>query len=91
MEETANAAVATAHQLLEISKSDRKKVQGAGRIAGSALQVHQALLLRPVNTIARLAGETHLSVPAVTDSLKAMTELGLVREITLPCRSRIPS
>ena len=89
VEETANAAVATAHRLLEISQADRKKVQGAGRIAGSALQVHQALLSRPLNTIGRLAADTHLSVPAVTDSLKALTELGLVREITGRKRGRV--
>jgi Fic family protein len=89
VEETANAAVSTAHRMLEISKSDRAKVQTAGRIAGSALQVHQALLSRPVNTIARLAAETGLSVPAVTDSLKALANLGLVSEITGRKRGRV--
>jgi Fic family protein len=89
VEETANAAVATAHRLLEISQADRAKVQASGRIAGSALQVHHALLARPINTIARLASETGLSVPAVTDSLMALTELGLVREITGRKRGRV--
>lgn len=89
VEEVANAAVATAQRLREISQVDRAKVQGAGRIAGSALQVHQALLSRPVNTIGRLAADTHLSVPAVTDSLKALMELGLVREITGRKRGRV--
>jgi Fic family protein len=89
VEETANAAVTTAHRLLEISQADRVKVQGAGRIAGSALQVHHALLSRPVNTIARLTGETKLSVPAVTAALTALMELGLVREITGRKRGRV--
>jgi Fic family protein len=89
VEETANQAVTTAHRLLKIAELDRANVQGAGRIAGSALQVHHALLSRPVNTIARLAADTGLSVPAVTDSLKAMTQLGLVREITGRKRGRI--
>src|SRR5439155_10439524 len=89
VEETADAAVATAHRLLEISQADRAKVQGAGRIAGSALQVHHALLARPINTIARLARETGLSVPAVTDSLMALTELQLVREVTGRRRGRV--
>jgi len=89
VEEVANAAVATAQRLREILQVDRAKVQGAGRIAGSALQVHQALLSRPVNTIGRLAADTHLSVPAVTDSLKALMELGLVREITGRKRGRV--
>ena len=82
VEETANAAVTTAQRLLEISQTDRVKVQRAGRIAGSALQVHHALLSRPLNTIARLAQETKLSVPAVTAALAALADLGLVREVT---------
>ena len=89
VEETATAAVTTAHRLLEISQGDRGRVQGAGRIAGSALQVHHALLSRPVNTITRLAAETKLSVPAVTSALAALVELGLVREITGRRRNRV--
>ncbi len=89
VEETANSAVTTAHRLLEVSREDRLRVQGVGRIAGSALQIHHALLSRPINTIARLSGETKLSVPAVTDSLKALTQLGLVREITGRKRGRV--
>jgi len=89
VEETANTAVTTAHRLLDISQTDRSKIQGAGRIAGSALQVHYALLSRPVNTIARLSGETKLSVPAVTGALAALVDLGLVREITGRKRGRV--
>ena len=89
VEETANAAVTTAHRLLEISQADRARVQSAGRIAGSALQVHHALLSRPVNTIGRLAADTGLSVPAITDSLRAMEQLQLVREITGRKRGRV--
>jgi len=89
VEETANAAVTAAHRLLEISQADRARVQSAGRIAGSALQVHHALLSRPVNTIGRLAADTGLSVPAITDSLRAMEQLQLVREITGRKRGRV--
>lgn len=89
VEETANSAVTAAQRLLEISQSDRTKVQGAGRIAGSALQVHHALLARPISTIARLAVATGLSVPTVTNSLAALKELGLVREITGRRRGRV--
>jgi len=89
VEETAEAAVTTAHRLVEISRADRAKIQGVGRIAGSALQVHHALLSRPINTIARLASGTGLSVPAVTNSLAALADLGLVREITGRKRGRV--
>ena len=89
VEETANAAVSTAHRLREISEVDRARVAKAGRIAGSALQVHHALLSRPINTIGRLAGETNLSLPTVTSAIAALTDLGLVREITGRKRGRV--
>jgi Fic family protein len=89
VEETASAAVATAHRLREIAQADRAKIQGTGRIAGSALQVHHALLSRPVNTIARLASETGLSVPTVTGAIEALGKLELAREVTGRKRNRV--
>ncbi|MGH7740848.1 MAG: Fic family protein [Candidatus Eiseniibacteriota bacterium] len=87
--EAAEGAVATAERLLGIAQADRTRVQGVGRISGSALQVHHALLSRPISTISRLAAATKLSVPAVTASLRALTDLGLVREITGRKRGRV--
>jgi Fic family protein len=89
VEETANGAVATAQRMNAMAQSDRAAIQGIGRVAGSALQVHHALLARPINTIARLSTETKLSVPAVTSSIAALAELGLVREITGRKRGRV--
>ncbi len=89
IEETANGAVATAQRMNAMALKDRAAIQGVGRTAGSALQVHHALLARPISTIAKLAAETKLSVPAVTSALASMTELGLVREITGRKRGRV--
>lgn len=89
VEETANSAVATAQRMNEMAQADRTSIQSVGRVAGSALQVHHALLSRPINTIGRLAVDTGLSVPAVTSSLAAMTGLGLVREITGRRRGKV--
>jgi Fic family protein len=89
VEQTATGAIATAQRIQEMARTHRAAVQGAGRVAGSALQVHHALLARPIHTIARLAAETRLSVPAVTSSIAALTELGLVREITGRRRGRV--
>ncbi len=89
VEETANAAVATAQRMNDMAQADRARVQGAGRIAGSALQVHHALLSRPINTIARLASDTGLSIPAVTGAIAALSSIGMVREITGRKRGRV--
>lgn len=89
VEETANGAVATAQRLGEMAHEDRATVQRIGRVAGSALRVHGALLARPVATIASLAEQTQLSIPAVTKSIKALEELGLVGETTGRKRGRV--
>jgi Fic family protein len=87
--ETADAAVSTAHRLVTMAQEDRARIQTVGRVAGSALQVHQALLTRPVTTVARLAADTRLSIPAVTNAIAALSEQKLVREITGRKRNRV--
>lgn len=89
IEETANGAIATAQRMNSMAQAHRASIQDVGRVAGSALQVHHALLARPVNTIARLSADTRLSIPAVTSSIAALMELGLVREITGRKRGRV--
>ena len=89
VEETANGAVATAQRMNDMAQKDRAAIQGIGRVAGSTLQVHHALLARPINTIARISTDAKLSVPAVTSAIAALRELGLVREITGRKRGRV--
>ena len=51
--------------------------------------MHQALLRRPVNTVAHLSDDTGLSIPAVTNALAALKEHGIVQEITGRKRGRV--
>lgn len=89
IEQTANSAVATAQRMNEMAQADRDSIQKAGRVVGSSLQVHSALLSRPLNTIARLSQDTRLSVPAVTNALGTLMDLNLVTETTGRRRGRI--
>ncbi len=89
VEETAKGAVSTAERMNALAEADRAAIRQLGRAAGSALRVQQGLLARPVNTIARLAAETGLSVPSVTGAIAALGELGVVREVTGRRRGRI--
>ncbi len=82
VEETATGAVAISQRMNQLSVADQASIQALGRIAGSALQVHRAFMARPIGTIRRIADQTGLSSPAVRDSVSALVELGLVREIT---------
>ncbi len=87
--ETAEGAVATAHRLLEIQRADHDRIQRFGRVAGSAMSVHQEFLRRPVNSVAGLAAATTLSIPAVTNALEALTRHEIVHEITGRKRGRV--
>jgi Fic family protein len=46
--ETSNQAVETAQQLVRLSEMDRARINDLGRVAGSTLRVHRALLQRPM-------------------------------------------
>lgn len=89
VEETANGAFATAQRLQELAQADRARARAVGRLAGSALRVHEALQARPLLNIASAAKATGLSIPAVTAALAALGELGITREVTGRKRGRV--
>lgn len=89
VESTATEAVAAVQRLHALAHSDRQAIQDLGRLASSALRVHEALLARPLNNIARIAEATGLSVPAVTKALGSLITLGLVNETTGRKRGRV--
>ena len=80
--ETAEQAVLTANRLVHLFEEDRKKIQNIGKAAGSALRVHHSYQQKPIATIASLSEITSLSVPAVTNALKHLENLGIVEEVT---------
>lgn len=61
---------------------DTTRIQTLGRLAGSCLQVHQALRHRPVSTIARLSQEASHSLPTVSAAMGRLGEAGMVTEST---------
>lgn len=87
--ETAVGAVSTAQRLVKLFQRDQARIQDLGRSASSALRVHAALRARPVESIARIAAATGMSVPAVTKSLMALGELKITRELTGRRRNRL--
>ena len=89
VELTAREALTVAQSLRDLGHADRLRIQALGRIAGSALRVHEALQSRPLATIASMSGSTGLSVPAVTASMSALRTLGIVREVTGRKRGRV--
>lgn len=86
---SATQAVNTAKALNALGEADRERIRSLGRVAPSALQVHQAMFGRPVTTIPAIGAVTGQSPHTVNKMLDAMIELGLVREVTGMKRNRI--
>ena len=87
--ETADGAVTTARRLVALFGEDRERVQVKGRLAGSALRVHEALQARPVTTLSQSCAKTGLSFPAATAGMSVLVELGIARELTGRRRDRV--
>jgi len=86
---TAEQGVETANRLNRMAQADRDRIKALGRIAGSVLQIHHELLARPVASIAFLSERTGLVPHTVSKALRALKELGLIREITGRSRNRV--
>ena len=81
--ETAENAVATARTLVALFQNDAQAIQeNLGRAASSAIMVHRTLRTLPMGSVSKLVKETGLSTPAVTNALKNLERLGIVKELT---------
>lgn len=87
--QTARAAVDTAQRLLRLFEDDARRIQTLGRAAANTLRIHQELRRRPLVGIDRLAATTGLSYPTAARAVEALTQLGIVREITGRKRERV--
>jgi Fic family protein len=86
---TSRSAVDTAKKALALFDADRRRIQELGRPAGSALQVHQALMKHPLSTVAKAASLSGLSQPTASSALSRMTDIGIAREVTGRRRDRL--
>ena len=86
---TAKQATDTARKLTSLAGENRKLIQGMGRVAGSALMVHQSLMVRPLTDSAHLCTTSGLAPNTVNKVLKALIKAGIVEEVTGKNRNRI--
>ncbi|MGI5924414.1 MAG: Fic family protein [Lentisphaeria bacterium] len=86
---TATQAVETAQQLFQLSNQDRDKISGLGRGAASTLQVHRALMERPIATSGSLVEKIGITPATVNKALGRLEQLGIVRELTAQKRNRL--
>ena len=86
---TADGAVRTAEAIEALFRADRERIGTLGRVAGSALRVHQVLTSRPMVSIGEVRRRSAISHPAAGAAFERLGELGIVREITGRKRDRL--
>ena len=87
--ETAVQATATAGGLWDLFDQDRRRIQGQGKLAGTALRVHDLLQHRPILSIPAACETLELTHPPVSKSMRRLEEMGVVRELTGRKRNRL--
>jgi len=86
---TANQAVETAQQRLDLSRQERDQISGLGRAATSTLQVHRALMECPIATSGSLVDKKGMTPATVNKALGHLEQLGIFRELTARKRNRL--
>jgi Fic family protein len=87
--ETAQQAVETARTVLDLFEQDRERIRGLGRIAGSCLQLHQRLQQKAIVNIPDSARALEINRTTISNCIRRLQELGIVREITGQRRNRL--
>lgn len=87
--ETAGQATTAAGRLWSLFEQDRRCIQAQGKLAGTALRVHDLLQQKPIVSIPAACKALSLTHPAVSKSLRRMEEMGIVREMTGRERGRL--
>ena len=87
---TAEDSIATIGRLLERFELDRGWVQlNSGRRRNSALRVLDALMRRPITSIANVREQTQLSISAASSAMSLLNEADIAIEITGQRRNRV--
>src|SRR5216683_1183777 len=86
---SAEQATTTGERIFAVFQEDRSHVRELGRQAPAALALQEALQSKPLATIAALTQSTGLTTPTVTQALRALEQLNIVRETTGRARGRI--
>jgi Fic family protein len=87
--ETATEATDAAQKLWSLFDRDRRQIQELGKMAVTALRVHDLLQQRPIISVTAACKALDLTHPAVNKSLRKLEEMNIVREITGRQRNRL--
>jgi Fic family protein len=89
IQKTAKQAVLTARKLSDIVREDRARLHDLGRLSGSGYRLHDLLVKSPVINVQRASQECGIVQSSVSKAFKAMTEVGILKELTGQKRNRL--
>ncbi len=89
--QTGTGAVETARRLVKLSEESERLIKAQGRMAGSMLRVHRALLRRPITNAQNIRDATELAPATINKALERLEELAIVKELTGGKRNRVYS
>ncbi len=89
VKETAEQAFETAKRILHMIDTDRKKIEGLGRAAASALRGFQIIQMHPIISAPALVKMLNVSFPTASAALDQLSIAGIVREVTGKERHRV--
>ncbi|MBN2712869.1 MAG: Fic family protein [Planctomycetes bacterium] len=86
---TADQATEKSKSILALFSEDEKSIGTLGRKTSSAYKIHEYLQHHPILSIPAISSAVGLSQPTVTGVVKALEELGILKESTGKQRDRI--
>jgi Fic family protein len=87
--DVAASATDTTRRIVHMVAEDRRRIQGLGRAAGSAQQVHDLLARDVVISVPLAQSRLPLSEPTIQSAVRHLQNLGVVRELTGQIRNRL--
>ena len=89
VQETAEGAWAASQRLTQLFATDRSLIQQNRRRANAALRVQEALMARPVASLAEVRRRTGLSFSGASSGMDMLVDMGIAREFTDRRRNRL--
>lgn len=87
--DTAQQAVDTAQRLLALLARDRARIAALGRRAGNVGQVFEQFTRRVLLSVPQVQPHLSLSAPTIRGAVQALSDLGIVNELTGQRRNRV--
>lgn len=79
---TANQAVETAQQIVNLFNKHRVSIESSGKSTTTILSIHHYFQQYPVSNTGKIKLHCNISLPTVLRSLKTLSELSIIEEVT---------